>query len=178
MVLSFVRANSQTKREPLLRDFHMVGAGYDLKDEWQKLLEPRLSNGKRRTSDGGGTKMTYRYYLQDAFFSVLLDVPEDLAETLSHALQNPVWDLYLGRKNCVPTDFIYRGIFDSSENALSETRKIADEKNLIEDFRVFDGEREGDETFVLTDVPIQFGEHKQYRDRYVTLRYSHEPDNS
>lgn len=180
-VFSFVRikknANGTTVKidsEPLLRDFHMVGAGYDLDDKWQALLEPHLINGERRNSDGKGTKMTYRYYLQDAYFAVVLEVPGNMQsptiENLAYALQNPVWDLYLGRKNCVPTDFIFRGLFDSQDAAENEMLGVANRKKLTEDFRVLDGEHDdGDEIFTLNDVPIRFGEYKQYRDRYVTV---------
>lgn len=159
-------------REPLLRDFHMVGAGYDTNDPWQALLEPYKSDGKRRTSDGGGAKMTYRYYLQDAAFAVAFGVPDDRAESVAEALRNPTWDIYLGRKNCVPTDFVYRGIFDQEEAALAQAGTIAGEKHRVEDFRVVQGdlgEGEADEVFTINDVPVQFGEDKRYRDRQVSL---------
>lgn len=179
-VLSFVRTRliadqKQVKceREPLLRDFHMVGSGYDDQNLWQNLLIPKTSEGRKAV--GGGTKITYRYYLQDAFFAVVVEVPEDMAETLAAALQNPVWDMYLGRKNCVPTDFIYRGLFVSQEEAIKQALNIAQEKKLAEDFRVRNGEYSGaGETFTLNDVPIQFGENKQYRDRFVTVIYQDE----
>ncbi|KXK45618.1 MAG: CRISPR-associated protein [Nitrosomonas europaea] len=54
-------------RQPLLRDFHMVGSGYDDQDPWQTLLIPKTSEGKKAV--GGGTKMTYRYYLQDMAYA-------------------------------------------------------------------------------------------------------------
>lgn len=180
-VISFARTKPKgelvvkQEREPLLRDFHMVGAGYDVNDPWQALLEPYKSDGKRRTSDGGGAKMTYRYYLQDAAFAVVIEVPADTAETISQALQNPVWDVYLGRKNCVPTDFIYRGSFAHELDALAQAALMAQQKNRIEDFRVLHGiveEGEADEVFTLNDVPIQFGEDKRYRDRQVSLIYA------
>lgn len=157
-------------REPLLRDFHMVGSGYDDKDPWASLLIPKTSEGKKAV--GGGTKMTYRYYLQDAAFAVALEVPGDRAESVAEALRNPAWDIYLGRKNCVPTDFVYRGIFDQETAALEQAETIAGEKQRIEDFRVVQGilgEGEADEVFTINDVPVQFGEDKRYRDRQVSL---------
>ncbi len=177
--ISFVRskqaANGSLKqdREPLLRDFHMVGSGYDKQDPWASLLIPKTSEGKPAV--GGGTKMTYRYYLQDAAFAVVLEVPVDRTEVIAQALQNPAWDVYLGRKNCVPTDFIYRGIFDNETVALKQAGSIAMEKQRIEDFRVLHGavdEGEADEVFTLNDVPVQFGEDKRYRDRQVSLIYA------
>ncbi|MDO9105270.1 MAG: type I-E CRISPR-associated protein Cas5/CasD [Methylovulum sp.] len=172
-VLSFVRtrsdANGETVKvdpEPLLRDFHMVGSGYDDSDPWSTLLIPKTAEGKK--PNGAGTKMTYRYYLQDAYFAVILEAPDSQAETVADALQNPAWDLYLGRKACAPTDFIYRGVFDTEALAIDGALTIADEKRLLKAFCVKDGDYEG-EALVLNDVPLQFGEHKLYRDRRVTV---------
>ena len=175
--ISFVRArqtaNDEIKedREPLLRDFHMVGSGYDDQDPWASLLIPKTSEGKKAV--GGGTKMTYRYYLQDAAFAVVLEVPADKADAIAQAFQNPAWDVYLGRKNCVPTDFIYRGTFDNETAALAHSVLIGREKNRVEDFRVTQGAMgDADEVFTLNDVPVQFGEDKRYLDRQVSLRYA------
>ena len=156
-------------REPLLRDFHMVGSGYNDNNPWETLLIPKKSDGKKAV--GGGTKITYRYYLQDAKFSVAMEVPAESAVLFAEALQNPTYDLYLGRKNCIPTDFIYQGTFKSEEDALQRADEIAQEKGLLtEDFRVVDGEQnDAGETMTLNDVPVQFGEIKRYRDRRVTV---------
>lgn len=153
-------------REPLLRDFQMVGSGYDDKDIWQSLLIPKTSAGKKAV--GGGTKMTYRYYLQDMAYAVRLELPEQCAEEIVEALQAPVWDLYLGRKCCAPTDIIYRGVFDHPEHPFNQAAEIAISKELAEDFRVLSGVHEG-EVITLNDQPVQFGEQKQYRDRTVTI---------
>jgi len=177
--ISYVRSKQTSgsvfkqEREPLLRDFHMVGSGYDKHDPWASLLIPKTSEGKPAV--GGGSKMTYRYYLQDAAFAVVLEVPDDKSGIIIEALQSPVWDVYLGRKNCVPTDFIYRGIFNSDAAALQQAGSIAMEKQRIEDFRVLHGaldDSEADEVFTINDVPVQFGEDKCYRDRQVSLIYA------
>ncbi len=154
-------------REPILQDFHMVGSGYNTQDDWEKLMIPKTMGGGKAV--GGGTKMTYRFYLQDMAFAVALQVPDDIIQTVSNALKYPTWDLYLGRKNCVPTDFIYRGQDESEEEILKQAEQIAIGKKLMEDFRVLNGEHEGDEVITLNDVPIQFGTNKLYRDRRVTI---------
>lgn len=166
--LSFVRVASDKKqeRQPLLRDFHMVGSAYDDQDPWQNLHIPKTSEGKKAV--GGGAKLTYRYYLQDACFAVVLQTPLSRVDAVAQALQNPTWDLYLGRKNCVPTDLIYRGRFDDAAEAMAHAVEIAKQKKRMEDFRVLSGEHPG-ETLTLMDVPIQFGERKLYRDRRVTV---------
>src|SRR5699024_4755396 len=80
-------------RLPMLRDFQMVGSGYDHTDPWQTLHIPKKSDGGRAV--GGGAKMTYRYYLQDMAFAVALQGEQQELELLQTALRNPVWDLYL-----------------------------------------------------------------------------------
>ncbi|MCG5511698.1 type I-E CRISPR-associated protein Cas5/CasD [Ectothiorhodospira shaposhnikovii] len=154
-------------RQPLLRDFHMVGSGYDDQDPWQTLLIPKTSEGKKAV--GGGTKMTYRYYLQDMAYAVILQAPVGQVEAVTEALINPVWDLYLGRKNCVPTEFVYQGCYAEAELAAKAGAALAAEKKRVFAFRVLQGEHEG-EVLTLNDVPLQFGPHKKYRDRQVTVQ--------
>lgn len=152
--------------EPLMRDFHMVGSGYDDKDPWQNLLIPKTSEGKKAV--GGGTKMTYRYYLQGMAYAVALQGPQSELAELEAALQNPVWDLYLGRKNCVPTELIAQGIHSDAGQAMEKAGQLAESKGRLAVFKVLQGEHEG-EVLTLNDVPLQFGEHKLYRDRRVTV---------
>lgn len=179
LVISYVRGKQTDEglikqdQAPLLRDFHMVGSGYDDQDPWASLLIPKTREGKKAV--GGGTKMTYRYYLQDAAFAVVLEVPSTRADEVAESLQNPAWDIYLGRKNCVPTDFIYRGRFDDKLEAEQQAHVIAAHKNRVEDFRVVHGALkpgEADEVFTLNDTPLQFGEDKRYGDREVSLIYA------
>ena len=169
-VVAYVPKDRQglpTLRQPLLRDFHMVGSGYDDQDPWQSLLIPKTSDGKKAV--GGGSKMTYRYYLQDMAYAVILQAPAALIVEVIHALQHPVWDLYLGRKNCVPTEFIYQGEFAAVAQALEAAQQLAGEKNRTFSLRVLQGEHDG-EVLTLNDVPLQFGQHKRYRDRRVTVQ--------
>jgi len=155
-------------RPPLLRDFQMVGSGYDDRDRWQTLLIPKTSEGKKPAM-GGGPKLTHRYYVQDMAFAVLLQVPAAQAARIAHHLHAPVWDLYLGRKCCVPTEFIYQGTFAQASEAEARAAALAAAKSRPFSFRVREGEHEG-ELMTLNDVPLQFGEHKRYRDRRVTLQ--------
>jgi len=155
-------------RQPMLRDFQMVGSGYDDQDKWETLLIPKTSQGTKAV--GGGTKMTYRYYLQDMAYAVVLHAPAAHADEAAAALQAPTWDLYLGRKNCVPTEFIFQGLFEDSEDALLAAERLATEKQRAFAFRVLQGEHDG-EHLILNDVPVQFGQNKKYRDRRVTVQH-------
>ena len=168
--ISYARRDSRARgviRQPMLRDFHMVGSGYDDQDPWQSLLSPKTNEGKKAV--GGGTKMTYRYYLQDTAFAVALQVPVALVQEVCEALKAPTWDLYLGRKNCVPTDFIYQGVFDDCPGLFNAAAALAESKNLEAYARILQGEHDG-EVLVLNDVPVQLGPRKTYRGRYVTVQ--------
>lgn len=165
---------------PFLHDFQMIGSGYNDKDMWESLNIPKKSDGGAAV--GGGTKLTHRYYLQNAVFAVLLEVPLDMSDEITEALKNPIYPIYLGRRCCIPTDFVYQGNFDSAEAAeiaafekaemkaaaRNEAENKTDKWQLTEDFRVVDGETEDGDSFTLNDVPIQFGNRKKYRDRRVT----------
>jgi CRISPR system Cascade subunit CasD len=172
-VISYVRLRKnkegipvKTERETPLRDFHMVGSGYDDSDSWQSMHIPKRADGGKAV---GGSKMTYRYYLQDAKFAVVVEVPGGKSQSFAEALRNPVYDIYLGRKNCAPTDFVFQGIFDNRETAVTEAQNIASEKELLEDFRVVPGDDPNGDSFTINDVPVQFGQIKKYRDRRVTV---------
>lgn len=76
----------------------------------QELLIQRLEDyhtvtGIRRASgkeDEDATVQTYRHYLLDARFGVLLEGPSSLLEDIAAALRNPKWGVWLGRKCCLP----------------------------------------------------------------------------
>ena len=177
-VLSFVRTKEREGEvhildsEPLLCDFQMVGNGYDDRDPWENLLVPKKNDGGK-PAVVGGAKMIYRYYLQDAAFAVVLEMPKSKSSLIAEAMQNPEWDLYLGRKNCVPTDLIYRGIFAKEPDAIQKALEIGSEKNRRENFRVVTVSESEDfsegELLVLNDAPVQFGSIKRYHSRQVRV---------
>ena len=83
---------------------------------------PRLYNaeGKPRPSN---TILSPRWYLQDASFLVVVDLPDGWMERVVNALKRPVWPIYLGRKSCVPSRPIlekvtqaYSGLMDAIRN--------------------------------------------------------------
>lgn len=145
--------NIEIKKTANLHDFQMIGSGYAEKinlDEWFGLMIPHKSDGNfSRTNDGiAGTKLTHRYYLQDCAFAVALEVPCDLAEECENALKNPVWEISLGRKCCVPSEMIFQGAFDDLKSlldseslkklVLADSEKVSRKERLVCDFAVFD----------------------------------------
>ncbi len=114
--------------------------------------------------------MTYRFYLQDAVFSVIAEIPLLIADEAVSALKCPVWPIFLGRRTCIPSRPIFNGIYDTYSNAENAVSKYAKEQNMIEDFMVVEGNSPDDgDVLVLRDVPISFGISKKYKSRYVTI---------
>lgn len=73
-----------------------------------------VMDGIKSSGGKGGTVISHRYYVADADYLVGLEIPDpDLLEQLDQALQNPVWQLYFGRKSFVPSHPITIGITDS-----------------------------------------------------------------
>ena len=65
---------------------------------------PRLAtadNGLRAPDNS--TIVSPRWYLQDASFLVAIQTTTAWTERITAALRKPVWPVYLGRKNCVPS---------------------------------------------------------------------------
>ena len=146
-------------------DYQVVGNGYSSKG-WESLMIPRKRDGG--IANTGGAKLTYRYYLQDAIFSVIVSVPSDLIDEVAQSLKSPVWPIYLGRKNCVPTKPIFRGVFENFGDAENELEKLSE--NLESLFKVVEGNFPDDgEVYILDDVAVCFGPNKKYSSRYVTL---------
>lgn len=56
--------------------------------------------------------VSFRDYLQDAAFLVVLQGPSEIIEDCAAAIQAPVWPYYLGRKCCIPSRPIYDTVTD------------------------------------------------------------------
>ena len=82
-----------------LSDFHTVGGGYDARaSAFDKLSKPRKASG----GISADAVITHRTYLTDArFIAGFEGDPGTIADAVRH-LDNPVWGVWFGRKNCVP----------------------------------------------------------------------------
>lgn len=148
-----------------MTDYQMIGSGYSSKG-WQSLLIPRKRDGG--FSVGGGSKILYKQYLQDARFAVAVAVPDDLCAEIADALCMPVWPICLGRKNCVPSSPVFVGTCDSESDVETLLGPVVE--NMRVQFRVIEGNHpDQGEVLVLNDVPVCFGDHKEYESRYVTV---------
>lgn len=94
-----------------LMDYHTVGGGWQ-KDRDPKMIVPR-TNGSP-----GDTVQTYREYLEDSKFLVVINSANQFLTEIAEALQHPQWGIWLGRKACIPAMPVYQGIFESMEAAI------------------------------------------------------------
>jgi CRISPR system Cascade subunit CasD len=86
--LAIGRCDSKGKPLPMRRieDYHTV-------------------TGIRRASgklDEDATVQTYRHYLLDARFGILIEGPQMLLDGIAISLRNPRWGIWFGRKSCLP----------------------------------------------------------------------------
>lgn len=165
--ISFKNKNSNSST-PNMIDYQVVGNGFDENDEWQSNMIPKMRNGGK--ANKGGVKLTFRYYLQNAYFGVVQEIDDSIAGEVIDGLQSPHWPIYLGRRCCIPSYPIYNGVFDSDTEAMDKLFDIANSKNLSEIERMVEGYvEEAFDTFYIMDVPVTFGKRKEYRDRQISI---------
>lgn len=100
-------------------DFHTVQGALNAKGDQQVVKidgkQQVLANGKKVLQ----CDVTYRQYLCDADFLVLLEVDMDIADNLKKKLSDPDWGVWLGRKSCIPSAPIFAGVFSSLDEISS-----------------------------------------------------------
>lgn len=93
----------------------------------------RTAEGKRAPS--ASTVVSYRWYLEDACFTVFIETDAETRERVVSALNAPVWPPYLGRRSCVPSRPVfecvtenYTGLADALVHYPRAARGAADER--------------------------------------------------
>ncbi|WP_457557385.1 type I-E CRISPR-associated protein Cas5/CasD [Candidatus Harpocratesius sp.] len=85
----------------LLMGVRTENAGAIIRDFQTITGKVLLANGKEKKENN--TILSPKMYLEDASFLVVLQGDGNLLKKIAAALQSPHWQLYLGRKCCVPT---------------------------------------------------------------------------
>jgi CRISPR system Cascade subunit CasD len=129
-----------------LTDFHTVGGGYDSK--LQKECIPAKV-------DGGtpATVITYREYLVDGKFAVLLHGEAALLERCECSLRDPKWGVWLGRKSCVPAAPICHGVFSTKKEAIKHIEGVSGRSAI---FEIKEAAQFDDGMDTLSDVPLDY----------------------
>ena len=81
-----------------------------------------IMNAQGKARSKCKTIVTYRTYIQDAFFLAAIETDWELAQKIDQAFHEPCWPVYLGRKSCVPSKPVYIGIqeeYDSLEDVMN-----------------------------------------------------------
>jgi hypothetical protein len=134
----------------------------------------RTAEGKiKRTATTGEyeTLLSRRQYLYDASFLVALQGSTDTIEDCAHALENPAWPVFLGRKCCIPSEpvLVRVGTYEILSDALQSVPWM--KRNSAAD-----GNRRTLDTFIehpagqplpeaarlVYDVPQVFGFHSHH----------------
>ncbi len=113
-----------------------------------------------KTADGKNKDchITYRQYLTDVSFGVLLEGSSPLLKQISSALTNPVWGICLGRKTCIPSAPVFAGLKDT----LSEALHLLIGEKLLESFtRQEDVENFAEGRDSIPDMPVSFATEKR-----------------
>ncbi|MCX5846606.1 MAG: type I-E CRISPR-associated protein Cas5/CasD [Deltaproteobacteria bacterium] len=97
--------------------------------------------------------ITYRQYLTDASFGILLTGVSPLLKQIANALGNPAWGIWLGRKTCIPSAPVFAGLKDSRDDAL---RLLIGEKSLKSFTRQEEVETFSEGRDTLPDAPVSF----------------------
>jgi CRISPR system Cascade subunit CasD len=113
--------------------------------------------------------LTYRQYLTDAAFGVLLEGEAPLLQQLADAVSNPVWGIWLGRKTCIPSAPVFAGLKENRDAAL---RLLIGEKPLEAFTRQEEVENFADGHDSLPDTAVSFAsEQRLFSPRRVRLRF-------
>jgi CRISPR system Cascade subunit CasD len=139
-----------------LTDYQTVGGGYDVDEDWRTRI-PRRAHGKKPGRDKQ-TVQTYREYLQDSRFGVVLCGAAPLIGEVAAALEAPRWGVWLGRKSCVPASPVCQGVFTDADAALGRLIEVSGCDAVQREVHEADTFEDGNDT--LMDKPLDFAERR------------------
>jgi CRISPR system Cascade subunit CasD len=129
----------------------------------RRLEDYHTVTGIRRASgklDKDATVQTYRHYLLDARFGVLLEGSASLLEEVAAALRNPGWGVWLGRKCCIPASPLLITVSSTRAKAWSELLRRTGHSGAEpeENFdRIIQAGVTDSGADMIEDTPISFG---------------------
>jgi CRISPR system Cascade subunit CasD len=130
----------------------------------QRLEDYHTVTGIRRASgkvDDDATVQTYRQYLLDARFGVLIEGQAAVLEEITVALRNPKWGVWLGRKCCLPASPLVVAppvAFADAWRQLLQRSGFAGDESIEEFDRVLEVSPSEPGADVLEDAPMGYGQ--------------------
>ena len=119
--------------------------------------------------------LTYRQYLLDARFGVLIEGSRAMLRELHAALRDPRWGVWLGRKCCIPAAPIPRGIANSETEALGFLDLTGAGFERFASVSEAASFAEGTDT--LMDAPVNF-KSRQFKPRRIAVNPGTTPTES
>lgn len=120
-------------------------------EDFHTVLDTRRASGKMNPD----AVVTRREYLLEARFGIVLEGPKELLVRVEANLKDPIWGVWLGRKNCIPAEPINRGLFDTEARAL---RKLVGDRATTEFTTVTEVNNFEEGTDSFSDQPVSFGD--------------------
>ena len=128
--------------------------------DFHTILNTKTAEGKIKNSH-----MTYRQYLNDSKFGIVLSGDKTVILQIADALKDPVWGVFLGRKCCIPSAPVWAGTFDAEADAIQSllgSHELA-QCRVQQDAAGFEDGQD-----FLSDVPISFkSTNRQFRPRRI-----------
>jgi len=140
-------------------------------EDFHTVLDTRRASGKMNTDP----VVSRRQYLLDACFGVVLSGDATLLEQVAQALQNPVWGIWFGRKNCIPAAPVFRKLATTEAEAVAA---LTEGRPASAFTRISDASSFSTGTDSLVDVPLSFKE-RRFTVRRINLEMADRtPDNA
>ncbi len=139
------------------------------RDRWsepvpiRRLADYHTVTGIRRASgkvDADATVQTYRHYLLDARFGILLEGDAALLKEIANALHNPRWGMWLGRKCCLPASPILAASVSDRATAwaaLLQRAGYSDQETLSHFDHIIEVAASEPGADLIEDTPIGYG---------------------
>ena len=159
--------------------------------DYQTARPTQFQEENRKKGELPDMPLTYRYYVSDAcYLVVLVSQARSILETIEGALNHPKWPLFLGRRSCPPAGQLVLGIrdsYDTVEDVLTKEpwhasswykkRSYYENSYKYEDLEiVYDSEDKA--LYTQSDVPVSFDiRHRRYALRSIGRRFIPNPDN-
>lgn len=120
-VIGLVAAAKGIRRTEPLTELLGLRFGVRVDGAGQLVRDFQTAQRPRKERDGSVTwhslPLSYRYYVSDATFVVVLEGDRALVEGIDGAVRSPAFPLYLGRRSCPPAGPVGLGVFDHDVEA-------------------------------------------------------------
>lgn len=129
----------------------------------RRLEDYHTVTGFRRASGkvaSDSTVQTYRHYLLEARFGVLIEGPLELLEEIAAALSDPKWGIWFGRKCCLPASPVLVAKPDAPEviwRKLLRCAGLSEDKRLVDFDHVIETTSDDPAADMIEDQPVGFG---------------------